>query len=180
LETPPENLNICTLEEKGILKALAYYLEMTDPNKKMTLCAMPQDLTNKPQTWSDIKAGKCWMINGQHSVEASKRMKNILGAEKKYEKFQEWECFIVWNKDDRVIRKISAYYNRVNHFQNYMPTWATNIISAQKVWVKLKRPPSPKEPTELGRAVSSRNRPPRDPIVQKRWAVSHSHQVDTT
>ena len=60
---------------------------------------------------------------------------------------------MVWNEDDAIIRKISAYYNRVNHFQNFMPTWSTNIISTRHVWEQMGCPPPPKEPTELGRVV---------------------------
>jgi len=151
---------------------LKYLLEMPDPDKKMTLCAMPQNLSSKPSDFNDIMSGKFWMVNGQHSVEASKRMKDILKAEKKFQKFKEWDCFIVWNKDDSVIRKISAYYNRVNHFQNYMPTWATNILSARNVWISLDRPPPSKELTELGKAVSIRSRIPRDMVMARKWTVS--------
>ena len=60
-------------------------------------------------------------------------MKNLSRAEKKFENFKEWECFIVWNKNGQSHRKISAYYNRVNHFQSYLPTWSTNILSARNV-----------------------------------------------
>ena len=46
LEAPPTELNVCCLEEKGIRSALKFYLEMPDPRNKMTLCAMPQNLTD--------------------------------------------------------------------------------------------------------------------------------------
>jgi len=62
-------------------------------------------------------------------VEVSKRVKNILRVEKKYEKLKERECFVVWNFDHSIIKQILEYYNKVNHFQNYTPTWLTNIIS---------------------------------------------------
>ena len=96
------------------------------------------------------------MINGQHSVEAAKRMKDLPGMEAKYDKFKTWNCFVVWNKDPRIIRKISAWYNRVNHFQNFMPTWASNILSARNVWISLGRPTPPKEPTELDAIVKEK------------------------
>ena len=85
LETPLETLNIRALEERGVNKCLHYFLEMPDPDKKMTLCAMPQGLKEKPQSFNDIKSCKFWMVNGQHSMEASKRMKNLFGTEKKFE-----------------------------------------------------------------------------------------------
>jgi len=42
LETPPENLKIRGLEEVGVKKALNYLINMPDPDKKMTLYAMPK------------------------------------------------------------------------------------------------------------------------------------------
>lgn len=101
---------------------LKYYLEMPVPSKKMTLCAMPQDLLQMPKSFEEVALGKIWMINGQHSIEASKRMKTFLGAEEKAKKFQIWDCYVVWNVNQRIIRKILAFYNQVNHFQNYRPT----------------------------------------------------------
>ena len=122
LETPPENLNIRGFEEKGVISALNFFLNMPDPDKKLTLCAMPQNLTECPKSFKEVESGKFWMINGQHSVEASKRMRDMSKAQDRFAKFKEWECFVVWNKDAAIIRKISAYYNRVNHLQNYQPT----------------------------------------------------------
>ena len=171
LEIPPETLNIRALEERGVNKCLHYFLEMPDPDKKMTLCAMPQGLKEKPQSFNDIKSCKFWMVNGQHKVKASKRMKNLFIAEKKFENFKEWECFIVWNKNGKVIRKISAYYNRVNHFQSYLLTWLTNILSARNVWISLGRPAPPKEPTDLGKTVTVRKKADRPVAKQTKWLV---------
>ena len=58
LETPLEHLNVWCIEEKGILSALKYYLEMPDPSKKMTLCAMPQDLLQMPKSFEEVASGK--------------------------------------------------------------------------------------------------------------------------
>ena len=64
---------------------------MPDPNK-MTLCAMPQDLLQMPKSFEEIVSGKFWMINGQLSVKASKRMRTVPRAEEKAKKFQTWDC----------------------------------------------------------------------------------------
>jgi hypothetical protein len=172
LETPPAHLNIRGLEEKMVISCLNFFLEMPDPDKKNTLCAMPQNLLSKPLHFSEVKDGKFWMVNGQHSVEASHRMQKLPGTEKRAAKFKEWDCYIVWNLDAKIIRKISAYYNRVNHLSNYMPTWATNIISARSVWINCNRPPPPKEPTELGKIVTTKSKSARDLITSRKWAVS--------
>ena len=131
----PETLNIQALEERWVNKCLDYFLEMPNPHKKMTLYLMPHGLTKRPRLFNDIKSYKFWMMNKQHSVEASKRMKNMAGVEKKFENFKKWEYFIVWNKNDKIICKILEYYNKVNHFQSYLSTWSTNILSTHNVWV---------------------------------------------
>ena len=95
LEIPPEHLNIRGLEEKIIVSTLQFYLEMLDPDKKMTLCAMPQNMDKMPADLDEVKNRKFWMVNGQHSVEACKRMAKIPGAQQKYEKFKAWDCFVV-------------------------------------------------------------------------------------
>ena len=123
---------------------------MPDKRKKLTLCAIPKDVTSKPRTSGEIMDGQFYMINGQQSVEASKLMRTKRDINKKISKeLETWECFIVWNEDKSILRKISAYYNRVNHFQNYKPTWATNIIGARAVWKSLNCPTPPKKATEV-------------------------------
>jgi hypothetical protein len=157
LETPPADLNVRSMEDKLVESILHYLVEMPDKDKKLTLCAMPKGLSEKPKSWEDIQNGQFWMINGQHSVEASKRMRGRPGISTKVlKKFQTWDCFIVWNDDHSILRKISAFYNRVNHFQQFKPTWATNIIGAREVWKSLNSPKPLKEATEVGRSVTAR------------------------
>jgi hypothetical protein len=98
LQTPPADLNIRSLED-GLLKhTLHYLLEMPDQNKKLTLCPMPIGLTEKPTSWEEIKDGQFYMINGQHSVEASKIMRTMSISEKMKKKFAKWDCFIVGHR----------------------------------------------------------------------------------
>ena len=93
-------------------------------------------------------------------------MKDFPGAGKKFQKFKEKDCYVVWNLDDTVIRKILAHYNRINHFQNYVWTWATNIISAKNVWISMYKLPTLKELNELGKVVTKK-KGPRDAILKK-------------
>ena len=74
---------------------MKYYMEMPDPSKKMTLCTMPQDLFQMPNSFEEVASRNFWMINGQYNVEASKRMRTILGAEEKAKKFQTWDYYVV-------------------------------------------------------------------------------------
>jgi len=148
-------LNIQELEEHGVMKT-NYIFNMPDPVKKLTLCAYPQKVTEKPDKFEAVHNGMFWMVNRQHCMAASKRMQlmDSIPSEKK-EKFKKWECFVVWNKEDGIIRKISAYYNRVNHFENFMPNWATNILAARFVYTNMGSPTPPKEPTELGKMINT-------------------------
>jgi len=81
---PPKNLNVWSLEEKRVLLTLKYLFEMRNLDKKITLCAILQNLKSKPLDYSDVMVGKFLMDNGQHSIKVSKKMKDIPNAEKKF------------------------------------------------------------------------------------------------
>ena len=66
--------------------------------------------------------------------------------------FQTWNSFIVWSKSKEKLRKISTYYNCVNHFSIFKPSWSTNILSMRFIWTELGRPNPPKSATGVGRA----------------------------
>jgi hypothetical protein len=46
-----------------------------------------------------------------------------------------------------------GYYNQCNHFNIFKPTWATNILGAKFIWIKLDRPIPPKSATEVGQVA---------------------------
>ena len=108
--------------------------------------------------------GECnfYIINGQHSIAASKSMivGNVPEAIRK--DLRTWNCFIIWKQDVEKLCKISAYYNRVNHLIPFKPTWATNILAARAVWEKYGKP-LPKHTTAGVIDVrTSAQRPPRN------------------
>lgn len=92
----------------------------------------------------------------------------------KAEHFKSWECFVVWNKDAQIIRKILAFYNRVNHFQNFNPTWAKNIIGARFMWEKMGCPPLDKEPPELGKVITNNWKPVKEMQSCKKFKMRKS------
>ena len=47
-----------------------FLVQMPDKRNKLTLCAIPKDVTSKLRTKDEIKDGQFYMINGQHNVEA--------------------------------------------------------------------------------------------------------------
>ena len=125
---------------------------MSDRTTRQTLCIMPQT-QEKPTSFRDIEDRNFWIINGQHSVEASKTMQGMDVPQSTREFFQKWNCFIVWTRSKEKLRKISAYYNRVNHFSSFKPTWSTNILAARFIWIELGSPVPPKTATALGTVV---------------------------
>ena len=116
-----------------------YLMNMPDRTQKQTLCVMPK-LDYKPKDLEEMADCEFYIINGQHSVAASKSMiaGNVPEAIRK--DFRTWNCFVVWTEDVDKLRKISAFYNRVNHLTPFKPTWATNILAARAVWEKYGKP----------------------------------------
>ena len=59
----------------------------------------------------------------------------------------------MWTRSKEKLRKISAYYNRVNHFSSFKPTWSTNILAARFIWTELGSPVPTKTTMALGTVV---------------------------
>ena len=116
-----------------------YLMNMTDRTQKQTLCIMPK-LDYKPKDLEEMADYEFYIINGQHNVAVSKSMiaGNVSEAIRK--DFRMWNCFIVWTEDVDKLRKISTFYNRVNHLTPFKPMWATNIVAARAVWEKYGKP----------------------------------------
>ncbi|CAA9336781.1 hypothetical protein AVDCRST_MAG94-2149, partial [uncultured Leptolyngbya sp.] len=159
----PEDWTIRAFEQKGMEVIMKFLMEMPDKTDKQTLCVMPAVVDDEvtAENWDELKKGKFWIINGQHSVAASKAMiaANPPIGEQTLKYFRTWNCYIVYTRDKEKLRKISAFYNRVNHFNNFLPSWATNIIGARPLWVNLGRPKAPPaQNTPGGRALSANER----------------------
>ena len=134
-----------------------YLINMPDRSTRQTLCIMPQT-KERPASFQEIMDGSFWIINGQHSVEASRSMQDMDIPQSTREFFQKWKCFIVWTRSKEKLQKISTYYNRVNHFSNFKPTWSTNILAAQFIWTDLGSPSPPKSAIILGTIVRQRKK----------------------
>ena len=114
-------LTIRAFEERGMEDLKTYLMNMPNRTQKQTLCVMPK-LDYKPKDLEEMADCKSYIINGQHSVAASKLMiaGNVPEAIRK--DFRTWNCFIVWTEDVDKLSKISAFYNRVNHLTPFKPT----------------------------------------------------------
>lgn len=157
LERAPDTHTIRAFEEFGVGKLMHYYIEMSDKHTRQTICIMPKGLTVKPKSWDEIKDGEFIIINGQHSVEASKRMQNDDSVDQNVKDFfKTWNAFVVWSLDLNKLRTISAFYNRCNHFSIFSPTWATNILASRSLWLFYGRPSVPLPQSEIGKSARHR------------------------
>ena len=149
-----------------------YLLNIPDKSTKQTLCVMPIGLSKKPIEWKEIKDGDFYIINKQHSVEASKFMFDDANNVDKDERvgFRQWNCFIVWSEDAEKLHCISAYYNWTNHFVAVQPSWATNILGARSVWEAMGRPENPTA-TKSVRITSSTRRTVKNRIKKETFQV---------
>ena len=117
-------------KEHGMHKLRHYLINMPNRSTRQILCMMLQ-MKEMPTSFRDIEDGNFWSINGQHSVETSKTMQDTDVPQSVREFFQMWNFFIVWSRSKEKLHKISAYYNRVNDFSSFNPTWSTNILGAR-------------------------------------------------
>ena len=159
LHNAPPEWTIRAFEPRGMEELKTYLMNMPDRSQKQTLCVMPK-LDFKPKDLNDMADCDFHIINGQHSVAASKAMIEGNVPETIRKDFRTWNCFIVWTQNHDKLRKISAFYNRVNHLAPFKPTWATNILGARSVWDKFKRPLPKHSAAGVTDVRTSARRPP--------------------
>jgi hypothetical protein len=87
--------------EMKIVQGLKQFLtEMGDINQRQTICLTPcieegMLLQKKPESWDEIKDGMFLIINGQHSVAASKQLQLTVVQEAKKIELQTWKAYII-------------------------------------------------------------------------------------
>ncbi len=154
MDRAPADWTIRAYEESGMLHMRHYLINMPDKTAKQTLCVMPE-CNEKPSTWEQISEGRFYILNGQHSVAASESIiREKLCPDSEIKHFEKWNCFIVWSLNKEKLRRISAYYNRVNHFSVFKPDWSTNVLNSRFIWTELGCPKPPKTAVQAGRKVT--------------------------
>ena len=139
LVNAPDAWTISAFKERGMEDLKTYLMNMPDRTQKQTLCVISK-LDYKPKDPEDMAECEFYIINGQHSVAASKSMIASNVPEVIRKDFHTWNCFIVWMEDVEKLCKIFAFYNNINHLTMFKPTWATNILAARTVWEKCGKP----------------------------------------
>jgi hypothetical protein len=116
---------------------------------RQTIVVMPQGLKKMPtpDMWPTISKGDFWLIDGQHSVEASKKIQNMTEgvSQKQKDKLKVWDALVVWSDNETMLSDISRYFNSTNMVKLYQPSWIRNIIASRDVWEFYKRPPRERE-----------------------------------
>jgi len=120
-------------------------LQLADIKQRQVVCLTPVDndmklLKKPPAKWEDIQLGKFMIIDGQHSITASKELQRGQCDEKRREELRTWDAYIVWTLDPLKLHNISKFYNTTNHLEHAQPTWGNQIISGRLIWTHFERP----------------------------------------
>jgi hypothetical protein len=75
------------------------------------------------------------IINGQHSIAASKELQFEGCGEDRRQVLQKWDAYIVWDLDPVRLIQISKFYNSTNHLNHAQPTWGNQIVSGRNIWI---------------------------------------------
>ena len=174
----PAEYNIRSREDKLVDAMVIYLLNLPERKVHQMLRIMPRNRTEKPSSWEEIKDSDFYIINGQHSVAVSKLIMQVgSGADDDVKNdFHVWSCFIVWSSDEEILWSISAYYNRINHFQMIQSSWATNILGVRTVWVSMGSPENPSQITVAGTIAARRAQDVQSRT--RRFKVRQSDQVN--
>ena len=120
-------------------------IQMIDVKQRQKVCLTPVDdknrlLKKKPENWNEIKDGKFMIINGQHSIYASKELQDGGCGVSRRNELRTWRAYIVWSLDATKLRSISKFYNITNHLDHAQPTWGNQLMSCRNIWIACKRP----------------------------------------
>ena len=136
------SINIQALEQHIVLGMVNWLAKIGDINQHQKICIDNLHLLPKrPSSWGDIKNGNFFIVNGQHSMEASKFLKDMLScSERQNIEVVEWDAYIIWSNDKNQLQSIFEFYNIYNGMGHAVATLRTTIISARMVWFNFGRP----------------------------------------
>ena len=94
--------------------------------------------------WLKIQKGNFWLIDGQHNVDALKKIQNMndwTDPNNQKEKLKWWKALVVWSDDETRLSDISRYFNMGNKKRAYQAFWIRNIMASRAVWELYDKPP---------------------------------------
>jgi hypothetical protein len=132
------------IEAKIVKSVKAELLQMGDINQRQKICLTLVDaqknlLRTKLKDWNEIKNNKFMIINGQHSIAASKELQLEGYGEERHCALEKWDAIIVWDLDPVRLTQISRFYNLTNHLNHAQSTWGNQIISGRNIWISHER-----------------------------------------
>jgi hypothetical protein len=80
------------------------------------------------------------IINGQHSIVASKELQVDGCGEDRRRALEKWDAIVVWDLDPVRLTKISKFYNSTNHLNHVQSTCGNQIVSGRNIWITNGRP----------------------------------------
>ena len=86
---------------------------------RQTIVVIPQGLKKMPtpDMWLEISKKDFWLIDSQHSVEASKKIQLMTewdDPHKQKEKLKVWKALVVWSDNETVLTDISRFFSMGN------------------------------------------------------------------
>ena len=146
---PPEKC-VRAKEDKYVDWIIAQIVGEQFKDDRQTIVVMPQCLSKMPtpDMWEDLKKGDFWLIDGQHSVEAAKKIQLMHNWNDPYgqkEKLKVWKALVVWSDNMTRLSDISRYFNMGNKKRAYQASWIRNIMASREVWEFYGRPPKERE-----------------------------------
>lgn len=139
---PPEKC-VRAMEEDYVKWIVTKMIAGAWKGDKQTIVLMPQGLKKKPtpDQWPNISQGDFWIIDGQHSIQASKNIQLDDDVPQKVkDRVKTWEALVVWSDNDGMLCDISRYFNSLNKIKAYQASWIQNIIASRDVWEHYGRP----------------------------------------
>ncbi len=146
---PPEKC-VRALEETYVDWIIAQIVGEQYKDDRQTIVVMPQGLhaMPTPDMWPTIQKGDFWLIDGQHSVEAAKKIQtlpNWTDPNNQKEKLKTWKALVVWSDEPMRLSDISRFFNMGNKKKAYQASWIRNIMASRKVWEFYGKPPKERE-----------------------------------
>jgi hypothetical protein len=146
---PPDKC-VRAKEDKYVEWIIAQIVGEQFKDDRQTIVVMPQGLSKMPtpDMWEKLKSGDFWLIDGQHSVEAAKKIQDMDNWDDPYgqkEKLKVWKALVVWSDNMTRLSDISRYFNMGNKKRAYQASWIRNIMASRDVWEFYGMPPKERE-----------------------------------
>jgi hypothetical protein len=97
--------------------------------------------SKKPDSYEDVKDGEFYLINGQHSWSAAKRLVESPDvSQDQKDSYSFWLCDFVWTKNMLMLSELSRRTNNTNQFRWDSPEYLLHIQYTRDLWVSYDKP----------------------------------------